>query len=92
MGEEADSRIIRHAINLKVNDYKEVSIQTVDSFCAIIVKDAGVEKRSVVYERKEKYFWMCLIIWLFWGGYMQSVTLLSHGYRMRDDIQFLSSW
>ena len=29
--EEADSRIIRHAIKLKVNDFKEVSIETVDS-------------------------------------------------------------
>ena len=29
--EEADSRIIRHAIKLKVNDSKEVSIETVDS-------------------------------------------------------------
>ena len=27
--EEADSRIIRHALNLGVNNYKEVSIQTV---------------------------------------------------------------
>ena len=60
--EEADSRVIRHAINLGVNDYKEVSIGTVDgdvfvSFgYANIVKDAGVEKFSPVYGSKEKYF------------------------------------
>ena len=48
--EEADSRIIRHAINLGVNDYKEVSIEAVDSDVAVlsfgyanIVKDAGAD-------------------------------------------------
>ena len=60
--EEADSRVIRHAINLGVNDYKEVSIGTVDSDVVVsfgyadIVKDAGVEKFSLVYGSKEKYF------------------------------------
>ena len=61
--DEADYRIIRHAINLGVNDYKEVSIETVDSGAVVlsfgyakIVKDAGVEKISVVYGPKEKYF------------------------------------
>ena len=61
--EEADSRIIRHAMNLGVNDYKEFSIETVDSDVVIlsfgyanIVKDAGVEKFSVVYGPREKYF------------------------------------
>ena len=61
--EEADSRIIHHAINLRVNDYKEVSIQTVDSDAVVlslgyanIVNDAGVGKFSVVYGPKEKYF------------------------------------
>ena len=61
--EEADSRIIRHAINLGVNDYKEFSIETVDSDVVVlsfgyanIVKDAGVEKFSVVYGPREKYF------------------------------------
>ena len=61
--EEADSRIIQHAINIGFNDYKEVSIQTVDLGVVVlslgyanIVKDAGVEKFSVVYGSKEKYF------------------------------------
>ena len=59
--EEADSRIIRHAINLKVNDYKEVLIETDDSDVVVlslgyadIVKDAGVAKFSVVHGPKEK--------------------------------------
>ena len=34
--EEADSRIILHAINLGVNNYKEVSIQTVDSDVVVL--------------------------------------------------------
>ena len=61
--EEADSQIIRHAINLGVNDYKEVLVETIDSDVVVlsfgytnIVKDAGIEKFSVVYEPKEKYF------------------------------------
>ena len=60
---EADSRIILHAINLAVNDYKEFSIETVDSDvvvisfgCSNIVKDAGIEKFSVVCGPKEKHF------------------------------------
>ena len=47
--EEADSRIIRHAINPGVNKYKEVSIHTADSDVVVlsfgyanIVKGAGV--------------------------------------------------
>ena len=58
--EEADSRIIRHAINLGVNNYKEVSIQTADSDVVVlsfgyanIVKGAGVQTFSVVYGPKE---------------------------------------
>ena len=61
--EEADYRIIRHAINVGINNYKEVSIQTVDSDVFVlsfgyanIVKDAGVETLSVVYGPKETYF------------------------------------
>ena len=61
--EEADSRIIRHAINPGVNKYKEVSIQTADSDVVVlsfgyanIVKGAGVETFSVVYGPKETYF------------------------------------
>ena len=61
---EADSRIILHAINLVVNGYKDFSIETVDSDvvvlpfgCANIVKDAGVEKFSVVCGPKKKHFW-----------------------------------
>ena len=60
---EADSRIILHAINLAVNGYKDFSIETVDGDvvvlpfgCANIVKDAGVEKFSVVCGPKEKHF------------------------------------
>ena len=59
--EETDSGVIRPVINLGVNDYKEVSIQTVDSDVVVlsfgyanIVRDAGVEKFSVVYGPKEK--------------------------------------
>ena len=61
--EEADSRMIRHGISLRVNDYKEVSIEMVDSDIimlffgyANIVKDACVENFSEVYGPKEKYF------------------------------------
>ena len=61
--EEADSRIIWHAINLGVNNYDEILIQRVDSDVVVlsfgyanIVKDAGIEKFSVVYGPKEKYF------------------------------------
>ena len=60
--EEADSRIIRHAINLGVNNYIEVSIQTVNSDVVVlsfgygnIVKDHGVETFSLVYGPKETY-------------------------------------
>ena len=60
--EEADSRIIWHAVNLGVNNCKKDSIQTVDSdFVALtfgyanIVKNAGVETFSVVYGPKETY-------------------------------------
>ena len=66
--EETDSRIIRHAINLRVNDYKKVSIQTVDSdvvvlsySCANIVKDAGFANFSKVCGTKRNIL-MCLII------------------------------
>ena len=66
--EETDSRIIRHAINLGVNDYKKVSIQTVDSDvvvlsygCANIVKDAGFANFSKVCGTKRNIL-MCLII------------------------------
>ena len=34
--EDADSQIIRHAINLWVNNYKEVSIRTVDSDVVVL--------------------------------------------------------
>ena len=34
--EEADSRIIRHATNLGINNYKEVSIQTADSDVVVL--------------------------------------------------------
>ena len=51
-----------------VNDYKEVSIETFDSDFVVLsfdyantVKDAGVEKYSVVYGPKENIL-MCLII------------------------------
>ena len=47
--------IIRHVINLAVNNYKELLIETVDSDVVLlsfgyanIVKDAGVEKVFVV--------------------------------------------
>ena len=53
--EEADSSIIQHLISLGVNDYKELLVQTVGSGVVVlsfgyanIVKDAGVEKFSVV--------------------------------------------
>ena len=66
--EETDSRIIRHAINLRVNDYKKVSIQTVDSDvvvlsygCANIVNDAGFANFSKVCGTKRNIL-MCLII------------------------------
>ena len=52
---EAESRIIQHAIKLGVNNYKEVSIQKVDSDVVVvsfayanIVEDACVETFSVV--------------------------------------------
>ena len=60
--EEADSRIIRHAINLGVSNYKEVSIETVDSDKVVLyfgyanIIDVGLFKFSVVYRPKEKYF------------------------------------
>ena len=51
-----------------VNDYKEISIENFDSDFVVlsfdyanIVKDAGVEKYSVVYGPKENIL-MCLII------------------------------
>ena len=60
--------MIRHGINLEVNNYKEVLIEMVDSEVVVlsfdyakIVKDAGTEKFSVVYGAKEKYL-MCFII------------------------------
>ena len=55
--------MIRHGINLEVNNCKEVLIEMVDSEVVVlsfdyakIVKDAGTEKFSVVYGAKEKYF------------------------------------
>ena len=61
--EEADSRIIRHVINLGFNNYKEVSIQTDDSDVLVLcfgsansVRDAGVEIFSLVYGPKVTYF------------------------------------
>ena len=61
--EEADSPIIRHATDTGVTDYKEVWIERVQSDVVVlsfgyvnIVKDAGVEKFSVVYGPKKKYF------------------------------------
>ena len=84
-----------------VNDYKEVSIETFDSDFVVLsfdyantVKDAGVEKYSVVYGPKENIS-MCLIIWAILGkiyAKRQSVTLFSRAYRLRYDIQFLSAW
>ena len=60
--EEADSWIIRHVINLGLNEFKEVSIQTVDRDVVVlsfgyanIVKDAGVEKLSMVYGPRETW-------------------------------------
>ena len=53
--------MIRHAINLGVSDYKEVSIETVDSDVVVLsfgyanIIDAGLDKSSVVYGPKEKY-------------------------------------
>ena len=53
--EEVDSRIFRHAINLRGNNYKEVSIQTVDSDVVLsfgyakIVEDVGVETFSLIF-------------------------------------------
>ena len=61
--EEADSRMIRHGINLGINDYKEVSRETVDSDVVVlsfgyanIVKDTDVENFPMVSGPKEKYF------------------------------------
>ena len=61
--EETDSWMIQHGINLGVNNNKEVLIETVDSNVVVlsfgyanIVKDADVEKFSVVYGPKEEYF------------------------------------
>ena len=54
--EEADSRMIRHGINLGINDYKEVSRETVGIGYANIVTDTDVENFSVVSGPKEKYF------------------------------------
>ena len=55
--------MIQHGINLGVNNNKEVLIETVDSNVVVlsfgyanIVKDADVEKFSVVYGPKEEYF------------------------------------
>ena len=55
--------MIQHGINLGVNNNKEVLIEMVDSNVVVlsfgfanIVKDADVEKFSVVYGPKEEYF------------------------------------
>ena len=60
--EEVNFQIIRHAANLGVNGYKEVSIETVEIHVIVlsfgyanIGKDAGVEKFYVVYGPKEKF-------------------------------------
>ena len=61
--EEADPRIIRHAINLGRNGYKNVQIQTVDSDILIlsfgyagISKDVGIEKLFVIYGPNRKCY------------------------------------
>ena len=59
------SRFTNHPTcnTLGVNEYKEVLIETVDSDVVVlsfgyakIVKDAGVDRFSVVYEPKEKHY------------------------------------
>ena len=88
--EEADSRIIRHALNLGVNNYKEVSIQTVYSDVVLlsfgyasIVKDAGVGTFFVAFGPKETYIDVFDKSSYFGEGYIQSA------YLMRYDIQYL---
>ena len=61
--EEADARIIRHAINLGRNGYKNVQIQTVDNNVLVLslgyakqLKDAGLEQLFVNYGPIRVYY------------------------------------
>ena len=57
---------------------------------AKIVKDADIEKVSVVYGPKEKYF--DVFDNLSYFGEDICRALFSRTYRMQYDIQFLSAW